>query len=269
MFSYFKKDNNSFKFYFLGALGFQESATPLMEGIIDFHNVVMTLLLVVFIFVVFFFGIVVYFYTLRINFPTKRFDIFARKLVIYRDSLHALTHMPVLEFIWTIIPALILFAIAKPSLALLYAMDEVIAPTVTVKVLGSQWYWSYEYACIDNETLEETGGPSFDSYMVATDDLELGDFRLLEVDNEVVVPAEMHLRFLITANDVLHSWSVNALGLKVDAVPGRLNQLSIFIKREGVFYGQCSELCGVNHGFMPIVVKAVSPIDYFNWVKSF
>ena len=144
-------------------------------------------------------------------------------------------------------------------------MDEVIDPIITLKVIGSQWYWSYEYS----DNLEFSDEPLiFDSYMVQENDLELGQFRLLEVDNRVIVPTNSHIRVLITASDVLHSWAIPSLGVKLDACPGRLNQTSMFIKREGVFYGQCSEICGVNHGFMPIVVEAVSLEDYLTWLKN-
>ena len=144
-------------------------------------------------------------------------------------------------------------------------MDEIIDPIITLKVIGSQWYWSYEYS----DNLEFEDEPLiFDSYMVQENDLEIGQFRLLEVDNRVVVPTNSHIRVLITASDVLHSWAIPSLGVKLDACPGRLNQTSMFIKREGVFYGQCSEICGVNHGFMPIVVEAVSLEDYLIWLKN-
>ena len=144
-------------------------------------------------------------------------------------------------------------------------MDEIVDPAVTVKAIGHQWYWSYEYSDY-NQT--DQPAVAFDSYMVPEDDLSPGQLRLLEVDNRIVVPVNTHLRFIITAADVLHSWAVPSLGIKCDAVPGRLNQVPAFIKREGVFYGQCSELCGTNHGFMPIVVEAVPLSDYIAWVAN-
>jgi len=136
---------------------------------------------------------------------------------------------------------------------------------MTVKVAGHQWYWSYEYSDYiteDGEALE------FDSYMVPDSDLELGQLRLLEVDNRVVVPVDTHIRFIVTGQDVIHDWAVPALGIKIDAVPGRLNQTSVLIQREGTFYGQCSEICGVWHGFMPIAVEAVSMEKYIAWLDS-
>jgi len=177
-----------------------------------------------------------------------------------------LTHSSLLEIVWTILPAVVLMIIAIPSFGLLYSLDELIDPTVTLKVVGHQWYWSYEYS--DYATLEGGESLNFDSYMIATDDLTNGTFRLLEVDNRLVLPENTHIRLLITSADVLHSWAVPSFGVKVDACPGRLSQASLFIKRLGTFYGQCSEICGVNHGFMPIVVNSV-PVDTFvTWVSA-
>jgi len=155
--------------------------------------------------------------------------------------------------------------IAVPSFALIYSMDEVIDPAVTLKVQGFQWYWVYEYSDYADK---EGNAISFESYMVAEDDLEEGQLRLLEVDNRVVLPTNTHLRVLVTASDVLHCWAVPSLGVKIDACPGRLNQISLFIKREGVYFGQCSEICGINHGFMPIVVEAVPVEKYVSWVAA-
>lgn len=163
-----------------------------------------------------------------------------------------------LEIVWTIVPAIILVLIAFPSLKLLYLMDEVMDPALTIKAIGHQWYWSYEYSDYQTKTLE------FDSYMVPVSDLNKGDFRLLEADNKLVVPINTHIRVLVTGADVLHSFAVPALGVKMDAVPGRLNQTGFFVKRPGIFYGQCSEICGANHSFMPIVVEAVSLDKYIN-----
>ena len=172
-------------------------------------------------------------------------------------------HNTKLEIIWTIIPTIILIFIAVPSFILLYSLDEVINPSITLKAIGHQWYWSYEYS-----DYTEENSINFDSYMITENDLELGQFRLLEVDNRVVLPLNTHIRVLVTAGDVLHSWAVPSMNIKADAVPGRLNQLTLFIKRPGVYYGQCSELCGVNHAFMPIVVEAVSLWNYSNWLSS-
>jgi len=176
-----------------------------------------------------------------------------------------LNHGTLLELIWTISPAIVLIAIAFPSFRLLYLLDEVISPTITIKVTGHQWYWSYEYS----DYLTENGDPiEFDSYMIPDSDLEVGQFRLLDVDNNVVIPVDTHVRLIVTGADVLHSYAVPSLGVKIDAVPGRLNQASLLAERSGTFYGQCSEICGVYHGFMPTAVEAVSVKDYLTWIES-
>lgn len=148
------------------------------------------------------------------------------------------------------LPAITLVFIALPSLRLLYLLDEVGSPGLTLKTVGHQWYWSYEYS--DFRDLE------FDSYMVPTTDLPLNGFRLLDVDNRVVLPFTTQVRLLVRAADVIHSWTIPTLGVKVDGVPGRLNQTSFLMSRPGLFYGQCSEICGANHSFMPIVVESVT-----------
>ena len=146
----------------------------------------------------------------------------------------------------------------------MYSLDEIIDPALTLKIVGHQWYWSYEYS--DYALLESSDSLNFDSYMISTKDLTKGSFRLLEVDNRVVLPIQTHIRLLVTAADVLHSWAVPSFGIKIDACPGRLSQVSVFLKRIGVYYGQCSEICGVNHGFMPIVVQGVSVSKFIKWI---
>jgi len=197
-----------------------------------------------------------------------------RCLIMYNENVNTakidnFTHATLVEIVWTIVPALILVVIAVPSFALLYSMDEMLDPAVTLKVVGHQWYWSYEYS--DYEHISENGlNINFDSYMIEEADLvnDSVQLRLLEVDNRVVLPIKTHIRVLVTAADVLHSWAVPSFGVKVDACPGRLNQTTLFIKQAGTFYGQCSELCGTNHGFMPICVEAVSISDYLDWLAS-
>lgn len=229
-------------------LGFQEAATPIMEGIISLHNDIMAIIVFIVIFVSW---------------------MLARTLYLFDESKNStpipIVHGTTIELLWTILPSFILMFIAVPSFALLYSMDEVIDPAISIKVVGHQWYWSYEYS--DYNT-EEGDTIEFDSYMIQEDDLELGQLRLLEVDNRVVVPTNTHIRALITSGDVIHSWAIPSLGVKADALPGRLNQAQLFIKREGVFHGQCSEICGVNHAFMPIVIEAVSLKDYVSWLSS-
>ena len=229
-------------------MGFQDPATPIMEGIIDLHHDIMFLIVVVGVFV---------------------FWMLARVLWRFRASRpglpEKLIHGTVIEIVWTLTPSAILLAIAVPSFALLYSVDEVVDPAITVKAIGHQWYWSYEYS---DYTEGDDASIAFDSYMVADDDLEPGAARLLETDRHVVVPVDTHVRVIITAADVLHSWAVPSLGVKCDAVPGRLNQVGVLVKRPGLFYGQCSELCGANHAFMPIVVEAVSMEQYHAWLAD-
>lgn len=166
----------------------------------------------------------------------------------------------VLECIWTLIPALILVQIALPSLVLLYTLEENTGDKgVTLKITGHQWYWRYEYP-----GLREEGG--FDRYIIKSADCERGMFRLLETDNRVSLPCHTPLRFLVSRGDVLHSWAIPSLGLKVDAVPGRLNQLNAEINAVGVFYGQCREICGANHRFIPIVLEFIKLRDWLNIV---
>jgi len=229
-------------------LYFQEAATPAMEGIINLHNDIVAIIIFIAVFVMWMMGRTMWLFSADKNpNPSK------------------VVHGTTIELVWTIVPSIILVTIAVPSFALLYSMDEVIDPAITLKVIAHQWYWSYEYS--DYNTSDEDT-IAFDSYMIAEDDLELGQLRLLEVDNRVILPINTHIRVLITSTDVVHAWAIPSLGVKCDAYPGRLNQVNTFIKREGIFHGQCSELCGVNHGFMPIVVEAVSLQDYVSWVSA-
>jgi cytochrome c oxidase subunit 2 len=230
-------------------INFQDGATPIMEGIIEFHDQILFYLIIILVFVS---------WILSSTFLT--FSNNKNKLSAKYEN-----HGTLIELIWTITPALILVAIAFPSFKLLYLMDEVIAPAITLKVIGRQWYWSYEYSDYINENSESI---SFDSYMVPTNELEPGQLRLLEVDNRIIVPVDTHIRIIGTASDVIHSFAVPSLALKMDCIPGRLNQSSMLIQREGVYYGQCSELCGVWHGFMPIVVEAVSLEKYLSWLNE-
>jgi cytochrome c oxidase subunit 2 len=170
----------------------------------------------------------------------------------------------IIERIWTIIPAVILIQIAMPSLLLLYMLDESIDSSLTLKVLGHQWYWSYEYSDIwsirDNTILE------FDAYIIPSNELESNIFRLLDVDNRTIIPYNIHIRILISSADVLHSWTVPSLGVKADAIPGRLNQVKFISQRPGIFFGQCSEICGANHRFIPIVIEIININSFLNWV---
>lgn len=237
-------------------LGFQLPATGIMEGIISFHDDLFVFLTLILFFVIYMLSVCLD------SFSEEKSKGVAVRLV----------HASVVEIIWTIIPALILIIIAIPSFSLLYSIDEIVEPIYTVKVIGHQWYWSYElvesegFVALLNQlspkeeaAFTATSGEAFDSYMIPQDELLERDdlvsqYRLLTVDNHLFIPTELPSRILISSADVLHSWAVPSLGVKVDACPGRLNQTSLFIKREGLYYGQCSEICGVNHGFMPIGV---------------
>lgn len=163
-----------------------------------------------------------------------------------------------IEMVWTVLPAIILLFIAFPSLRLLYLLDEVGEPTLTLKVIGYQWYWGYEYS--DFKSLE------FESFIVQAQEIAGGGFRSLEVDNRAVLPLSSQIRVLVSASDVIHSWTVPRLGVKVDAVPGRLNQLRFLVERAGVLFGQCSEICGANHRFIPIVLEVVTLEGFLKWV---
>jgi len=219
-----------------GQWGFQDAASPLIEELIFFHDHAMIILVMII-------SLVGY---------------AAFSLILNTYTCRSLVEGQEIETIWTVIPAIILIFLALPSLRLLYLLDEVGDCRLTVKSIGHQWYWSYEYS--DFLNIE------FDSYMVPTNELERGDFRLLEVDHRVVLPTQTDIRVLVTSADVIHSWTVPSLGVKADAVPGRLNQLSFYVKYPGVFYGQCSEICGANHSFIPIVVEAVPLKNFMEWV---
>lgn len=220
-------------------LRFQDGASPLMEELIIFHDHTILILTLVTRLVA---------YIIITLFTNKFLDRY-------------LLQGNLIEIIWTFIPALLLIFIALPSLHLLYLLDEYDNPSITIKSLGHQWYWSYEYS--DFLNLE------FDSYIVPTRDLEPGQFRLIEVDNRIVVPINSYVRILVSSTDVIHSWTVPALRVKADAVPGRLNQLTFLVNRPGLFFGQCSEICGANHRFMPIVVEAVTMNSFLNWINNF
>jgi cytochrome c oxidase subunit 2 len=226
---------------------FQDSGTKIMEGIVNLHNWILFYLIIISIFVLWFLIVIIK------EFNSAHHPISYRKL---KDG-------TLIEVIWTITPALILITIALPSFKLLYLMDEILDPTITIKTIGRQWYWEYEYSDYINPEL------SFESYMIPTDSLEMGQLRLLEVDNRLILPSNTSIRVIVTAADVLHAWTIPSLGIKIDCVPGRLNQTSLFVKRNGVYYGQCSELCGVQHGFMPIVLEVVNINDYINWLKAY
>nr|QXT44221.1 cytochrome c oxidase subunit 2 [Adaiphrotermes sp. CIVT232]QXT44234.1 cytochrome c oxidase subunit 2 [Adaiphrotermes sp. CIVT267] len=216
----------------------QDSSSPIMEQLIYFHDHALMIMLMI---------LTTVFYTMV-------------SIIQNKQTSRFMLEGQMIETVWTIAPAIILVFIAMPSLRLLYLMDEIHNPVLTLKTVGHQWYWSYEYS--DFTKLE------FDSYMVQQDDMQPNTFRLLDTDNRVVLPMNSPIRMIITAADVLHSWTVPSLGVKSDATPGRLNQVSFSINRPGVLYGQCSEICGANHSFMPITIESVSTNQFINWVSK-
>jgi len=298
-------------------IGFQDPTTPIAYGIIKLHDHILFFLIVI-VFVVGYLLLSTYkkFYygSLNNDLPeSKNISLFSTLINTYKENLsfnvvnrtYNINHGTTIEIIWTILPAFILLFIAVPSFALLYAMDEIIDPVLTVKVIGHQWYWSYEYSdysvvysnkLFDYDSIDRFAAMEmmykdmgylkdrsllsylyipmvipettikFDSYMIHEAELNLGDLRLLKTDMPLFLPKNTHIRLLITSSDVLHSWAVPSFGVKVDAVPGRLNQTSLYLKNTGTFYGQCSELCGVNHAFMPIEVYVVNPVYFYNYV---
>jgi cytochrome c oxidase subunit 2 len=229
---------------------FQDPATTAMEGIYLFNLHLLFIITSIVILVAWLL------YILLDNF-----------VELNNSSVLNFTHSNAVEIIWTSIPALILLSLASPSFSLLYSLDEISFPELTLKILGHQWYWSYEISdfnsCAGIKNLKYSSYMLTDEYLKAT---PVGLFRNLETNKRVVLPANTHVRLLITAVDVLHSWTIPSFGVKVDACPGRLNQANLFIKRFGVFFGQCSEICGVNHGFMPIVILSVPSCRYHHLI---
>lgn len=228
----------------------QDPATVNMEWMINLHEFIMFDMICI-IFLVFFtlYQIITAAHDVKLNFTRTQYIQVSNK---------AFSHSQNLEIIWTILPALILLGIASPTFSLLYAMDDYVNPAFVLKITGHQWYWSYECILPQNKKSIQ-----FDSYMINTNDLRVGTLRLLETDTRIVLPCRVHVRLLATSADVIHSWCIPSFGIKIDACPGRLTQVSMFIKRPGLYFGQCSEICGVNHGFMPIVVRAIEPNLFF------
>ena len=178
-----------------------------------------------------------------------------------KDHLSYLHHGNLIELIWTITPAAVLWAIGIPSLKLQYMMDEILDAEQTIKAIGNQWYWSYEYTDYENS-------PVFDSFMIGYDNQEQGQHRQQSVDNNVVLPVNTNIRILVSSNDVIHCFAVPSLAQKADAMPGRQNSMGLIINRPSFYYGQCSELCGAYHGFMPICIEAVTIPSYINWQNN-
>lgn len=221
-------------------LGLQEPATPVMARIVDFHDQLLVIITVISLFVLGLLAVVV------VRFNEKRNPVPSRT-----------AHHTTLEVCWTVFPVLILVFIATKSFPLLYYADHVTEPAMTIKAIGHQWYWSYEYP--------DSGNFTFDAYL---NQEATGDQRLLETDNHVVVPVNTKIRLLLTADDVIHAFAMPAFGIKLDAVPGKVNETWMEVTREGMFYGQCSELCGNGHGYMPIAIEVVSKEKFDAWVTE-
>nr|AXI98755.1 cytochrome c oxidase subunit 2 [Pseudoniphargus sp. 2-Andalusia] len=214
-------------------LMFQDSASPSMEQLIFFHDFAMIV----------------------VSMITALVGLNLVFISVYKFTDRLLLQSQITEIVWTMLPVFILLSIALPSLQALYLLDDPFSPNISIKAIGHQWYWSYEYS--DFQNIE------FDSYMSMDSPI-----RLLDTDNSLVLPTHSQIRIIATASDVIHSWAVPSLGVKADAVPGRLNQLMFIINRPGMFFGQCSEICGANHSFMPIKIEAVPMKSFINWINT-
>lgn len=221
-----------------GQLAFQDAASPIIIQLAAFHDHAILVVSLVVAFVSY----------MLANILLSKFS--TRKLLEANE----------LEIVWTTLPAVLLIALALPSLRLLYLIDEVPEPQLSVKTIGHQWYWRYEYPDHNNTR--------FDSYILPTQELKPGEFRLLEVDHRAVIPIKTDIHILVTSSDVIHSWAVPRLGVKVDAIPGRQNQVSFSALRPGAYYGQCSEICGTDHSFIPIVLEAINTNDFLKWFQK-
>nr|YP_008474891.1 cytochrome c oxidase subunit 2 [Diddensiella santjacobensis]AGS44133.1 cytochrome c oxidase subunit 2 [Diddensiella santjacobensis] len=226
---------------------FQDTASPIAEGIVELHDTIMYYMVIVLCLVTY---------------------ILLSIIRIYKNSIFTykyLVHGTALEVIWTIFPAIILVFIAFPSFILLYLSDDVISPSMTIKAIGYQWYWVYEYS----DFVKENGDTiQLESYIVPDDMLKIGQLRKLDVDTRLVLPIDTHIRFIVTSGDVIHNFAVSSLGIKIDANPGRLNQISTIVQREGIYYGECSELCGTGHDSMPISIQAVTLPKFLQWLHT-
>nr|YP_010882143.1 cytochrome c oxidase subunit II [Lopaphus sphalerus]WID87057.1 cytochrome c oxidase subunit II [Lopaphus sphalerus] len=217
-------------------LNMQDSTSPLMEQLIFFHDHIMMILMMI---------VTTVSYTMTM-------------LIVNKFTDRNLMEGQMIELIWTVTPAMTLFFIATPSLRLLYLMDEINKPMMSTKAVGHQWYWTYEYSDFNNM--------EFDSYMDNQE--KMNNLRLLDVDNRMVVPSNTFIRMIVTSTDVIHSWTLPSTGVKIDGTPGRLNQASMMLSRNGLMYGQCSEICGTNHSFMPIVVESVPINNFIKWMMK-
>nr|AAO85823.1 cytochrome c oxidase subunit II [Aphis spiraecola] len=218
-------------------LSFQNSNSPLMEQLIFFHDHTIFIIIMIMSTIT---------YMMMFIMKNKFINI-------------KISENQMIEFIWTTTPPIILIFIAMPSLHLLYLMDEIKCPILTIKIFGHQWFWSYEYSDFSNI--------EFESYMM--NELNKENFRLIEVDNKTILPFKFNIRLLISSDDVIHSWTIPSLAIKMDAIPGRMNQINLFMNRPGMYFGQCSEICGINHSFMPIQIESINLNKFIYWIKNF
>nr|YP_010332274.1 cytochrome c oxidase subunit II [Rhopalosiphum rufiabdominalis]YP_010926782.1 cytochrome c oxidase subunit II [Rhopalosiphum maidis]UNH85024.1 cytochrome c oxidase subunit II [Rhopalosiphum rufiabdominalis]WKF54289.1 cytochrome c oxidase subunit 2 [Rhopalosiphum maidis] len=218
-------------------LSFQNSNSPLMEQLIFFHDHTIFIIIMI-----------------MTTITYMMIFIMKNKFINIKISENQM-----IEFIWTTTPPIILIFIAMPSLHLLYLMDEIKCPILTIKIFGHQWFWSYEYSDFSNI--------EFESYMM--NELNKENFRLIEVDNKTIIPFKFNIRLLISSDDVIHSWTIPSLAIKIDAIPGRMNQINLFMNRPGMYFGQCSEICGINHSFMPIQIESINLNKFIYWIKNF
>lgn len=222
-------------------MNLQEAHSPMMERMVALHDILLWMCILISVFVL---GLLIY---VAVMFNEKRNPVPSTT-----------THNTLIEVLWTVIPIVILVGIAIVSIPLLYATDDASDADITIKAIGRQWYWSYEYP--------DHGGFAYDSFMVAEADLKPGQPRLLAADENLVLPVGKKIRVIVTSSDVLHAFAMPALGSKVDAVPGRLNQTWFQIDEPGMYYGQCSELCGTGHSYMPLAIRAVTEAEFNTWV---
>jgi cytochrome c oxidase subunit 2 len=238
-----------------------DPTTPIMIGVMNLHHTILFLEIGIGIIVFWLLGSIVYYFRVtRITkeepFPDSR----------YANSIRY-TNPKVLEIVWTLLPAFILVLITIPSFKVLYSSDILFEPTLTIKIIGQQWYWHFEYS--DYVTSSKSlNSIARDVHVLEKASLLPGELRTLEVDNRIVIPVNTHVRFIVGSGDVLHAFNVPALGIKIDAIPGRLNMISTFVVKEGVYFGACAELCGVNHGYMPITIEAVTNEEFTNWIAT-
>ena len=219
-------------------IGLQDAISPVISQLTAFHDHAILILIIVITFV---------FYA-------------TISLLINRYKCRNIYEAQAIETVWTVLPACFLLFLALPSLRLLYLIDEVNTPRLTIKTVAHQWYWTYEYSDFINV--------EFDSYIIPESELIPGEHRLLEVDNRIVLPLDSQVRIMVTSSDVIHSWTIPRMGVKVDAIPGRLNQIGFTTPSPGVLYGQCSEICGANHSFIPIAIEVVDMDSWANWISK-